>query len=51
MTSTLFITGATSGLGEGVPADADSIGRGWQLVQRGVWLWLLILCAWSEFYA
>ena len=31
-------------LGEGVPADADSIGRGWQLVQRGVWLWLLILC-------
>ncbi|KMM86495.1 adenosylcobinamide-phosphate synthase [Pseudomonas taetrolens] len=38
-------------LGEGVPADADSIGRGWQLVQRGVWLWLLILCMWSEFYA
>ena len=20
-------------------------------VQRGVWLWLLILCVWSEFYA
>ena len=38
-------------LGEGTPADADSIGRGWQLVQRGVWLWLLILCVWSEFYA
>jgi hypothetical protein len=31
-------------LGEGVPADADAIDRGWQLVQRGVWLWLLILC-------
>lgn len=38
-------------LGEGLPADADSIGRGWQLVQRGVWLWLLILCVGSEFYA
>ncbi|MCU1728994.1 adenosylcobinamide-phosphate synthase CbiB [Pseudomonas sp. 7P_10.2_Bac1] len=38
-------------LGEGVPADADSIGRGWQLVQRGVWLWLLILCVGSEFFA
>ena len=38
-------------LGEGLPADADSIDRGWQLVQRGVWLWLLILCVGSEFYA
>jgi adenosylcobinamide-phosphate synthase len=38
-------------LGEGVPADADSIDRGWQLVQRGVWLWLLILCLGAEFYA
>ncbi|NLT99858.1 MAG: cobalamin biosynthesis protein [Pseudomonas lundensis] len=38
-------------LGEGLPADAESIGRGWQLVQRGVWLWLLILCVGSEFYA
>jgi adenosylcobinamide-phosphate synthase len=38
-------------LGEGLPADADSIGRGRQLVQRGVWLWLLILCVGSEFYA
>ena len=38
-------------LGEGAPADADAIDRGWQLVQRGVWLWLLILCVGSEFYA
>jgi adenosylcobinamide-phosphate synthase len=38
-------------LGEGVPADADSIDRGWQMVQRGVWLWLLILCVGAEFYA
>lgn len=38
-------------LGEGVPADAHSIDRGWQLVQRGVWLWLLILCLGTEFYA
>jgi adenosylcobinamide-phosphate synthase len=38
-------------LGEGVPADANSIDRGWQLVQRGVWLWLLILCLGTEFYA
>ncbi|WP_296255373.1 MULTISPECIES: adenosylcobinamide-phosphate synthase CbiB [unclassified Pseudomonas] len=38
-------------LGEGAPADADSIDRGWQLVQRGVWLWLLILCLGTEFYA
>jgi adenosylcobinamide-phosphate synthase len=38
-------------LGEGAPADADSIDRGWQLVQRGVWLWLLVLCIGTEFYA
>ncbi|SQF99858.1 cobalamin biosynthesis protein [Paucimonas lemoignei] len=38
-------------LGEGVPADANSIDRGWQLVQRGVWLWLLVLCVGAEFYA
>ncbi|WP_268797366.1 adenosylcobinamide-phosphate synthase CbiB [Pseudomonas huanghezhanensis] len=38
-------------LGEGTPADADAIDRGWQLVQRGVWLWLLILCAGAQFYA
>jgi adenosylcobinamide-phosphate synthase len=38
-------------LGEGPPADADSIERGWQLVQRGVWLWVLILCAGAHFYA
>jgi adenosylcobinamide-phosphate synthase len=38
-------------LGEGEPADADAIDRGWQLVQRGVWLWLLILCLGAEFYA
>ncbi|QZI72299.1 adenosylcobinamide-phosphate synthase CbiB [Pseudomonas protegens] len=38
-------------LGEGEPASADSIDRGWQLVQRGVWLWLLILCLGAEFYA
>lgn len=38
-------------LGEGVAASADSIDRGWQLVQRGVWLWLLVLCIGAEFYA
>ncbi|MGV8917447.1 MAG: adenosylcobinamide-phosphate synthase CbiB [Pseudomonas sp.] len=38
-------------LGEGLPADAGSIDRGWQLVQRGVWLWLLIVCVGAEFYA
>jgi len=31
-------------LGEGPVADADAIERGWQLVQRGVWLWLLMIC-------
>lgn len=38
-------------LGEGPAADADSIERGWQLVQRGVWLWLLILCAGGAIHA
>ncbi|RMP06445.1 hypothetical protein ALQ30_200699 [Pseudomonas syringae pv. persicae] len=38
-------------LGEGAPADAGSIDRGWQLVQRGVWLWLLVICVAAEFYA
>jgi adenosylcobinamide-phosphate synthase len=38
-------------LGEGPAADADAIDRGWALVQRGVWLWLLILCLGAEFYA
>lgn len=31
-------------LGEGPVADADAIERGWSLVQRGVWLWLLLIC-------
>jgi len=31
-------------LGEGPTADADAIERGWSLVQRGVWLWLLLIC-------
>ena len=38
-------------LGEGPPADADAIERGWQLVCKGVWLWLLVLCVGAEFYA
>lgn len=38
-------------LGEGQPADAESIEAGWQLVQRGVWLWLLVLCAGAQLYA
>lgn len=38
-------------LGEGPPADADAIERGWQLVCKGVWLWLLLLCVGAEFYA
>jgi hypothetical protein len=33
-----------SATGRRPAADADAIDRGWQLVQRGVWLWLLILC-------
>ena len=32
-------------LGEGAPPDATAIERGWGLVQRGVWLWLLLICA------
>ncbi|MFB4392978.1 MULTISPECIES: adenosylcobinamide-phosphate synthase CbiB [unclassified Pseudomonas] len=31
-------------LGEGPAADAEAIERGWSLVQRGVWLWLLLIC-------
>ncbi|WNW11424.1 adenosylcobinamide-phosphate synthase CbiB [Pseudomonas sp. DTU_2021_1001937_2_SI_NGA_ILE_001] len=38
-------------LGEGRPADAQAIEAGWQLVQRGVWLWLLVLCLGGAFYA
>lgn len=38
-------------LGEGPLADASAIERGWQLVQRGVGLWLLILCAGAALYA
>ncbi|WP_213879879.1 adenosylcobinamide-phosphate synthase CbiB [Pseudomonas sp. dw_358] len=38
-------------LGEGRQADAMSIDSGWQLVQRGVWLWLLIICVGAQFYA
>lgn len=38
-------------LGEGPPADADAIERGWQLVCKGVWLWLLVMCVGAEFYA
>jgi adenosylcobinamide-phosphate synthase len=38
-------------LGEGPPADVVAIERAWALVQRGVWLWLLIICAGGQFYA
>lgn len=38
-------------LGAGRAADADAIDSGWQLVKRGVWLWLLIICAGAELYA
>lgn len=38
-------------LGCGPAADAGSIDRGWTLVQRGVWLWLLVLCVGDYFYA
>ncbi|OOW05977.1 cobalamin biosynthesis protein [Pseudomonas sp. MF6396] len=38
-------------LGEGPPADAHAIERGWQLVCKGVWLWLLLLCVGAQFYA
>jgi adenosylcobinamide-phosphate synthase len=38
-------------LGEGRPADAQAIEQGWQLVQHGVWLWLLIICLGALLYA
>ncbi len=38
-------------LGEGPAADASAIENAWALVQRGVWLWLLIICVWGQFYA
>ena len=38
-------------LGQGAVADARAIERGWRLVQRGVWLWLLVMCAGAGFYA
>lgn len=38
-------------LGEGQGADADAIERGWNLVQRGVWLWLLVICLGGWLYA
>jgi len=38
-------------LGEGPTADADAIERGWRLVCKGVWLWLLLLCLGAELYA
>lgn len=38
-------------LGEGPVADASSIENAWALVQRGVWLWLLIICVGGQFYA
>jgi adenosylcobinamide-phosphate synthase len=38
-------------LGEGPAASASSIDRGWALVQRGVWLWLLILCLGAYWHA
>ncbi|MFF7710444.1 adenosylcobinamide-phosphate synthase CbiB [Pseudomonas sp. NPDC007930] len=38
-------------LGEGPAADAAAIERGWRLVQRGVWLWLLILCVGAAWHA
>ena len=38
-------------LGEGPAASADSIERGLALVQRGLWLWVLILCLGAQFYA
>lgn len=38
-------------LGEGPEPDAGAIERAWALVQRGVWLWLLLICAGGQFYA
>jgi adenosylcobinamide-phosphate synthase len=38
-------------LGEGPAPTAETIERAWALVQRGVWLWLLIICVGGQFYA
>jgi adenosylcobinamide-phosphate synthase len=38
-------------LGEGPAPAADAIERAWALVQRGVWLWLLIICLGGQWYA
>lgn len=38
-------------LGEGEPASPSSIERGWALVQRGVWLWLLLMALGALFDA
>lgn len=38
-------------LGEGPQPTAESIERAWALVQRGVWLWLLLICAGASLYA
>ena len=45
------VTAHRAQLGEGPAADADAIERGWQLVCKGVWLWLLLLCVGAQFYA
>jgi adenosylcobinamide-phosphate synthase len=38
-------------LGEGPAPVAETVERAWALVQRGVWLWLLIICVGAQFYA
>lgn len=38
-------------LGEGPEPDAGAIERAGALVQRGVWLWLLLICIGGQFYA
>lgn len=38
-------------LGEGPAPTAETVERAWFLVQRGVWLWLLIICVGAQFYA
>ncbi|MBF8780793.1 cobalamin biosynthesis protein [Pseudomonas fulva] len=37
-------------LGQGPVADAGSIEHGWNLVRRGVWLWLLLICLGSHLF-